>query len=957
MVKTIALNNSKEIISKIDKLVLEFCDTSKSFLDRLKGTTQQQRKFSIKIRTSILMTKKKSYIMDSTYDVAFFKITQFLLDHDKKLTLALEEMEHLDFSQIGLPTSITDQRNRVHAAISEFERIGSFRTPAEKLDCLLNTVSELTRDPSAYTATFLDSDSLIPLLLITLIRSKVPHLTANLIYMKEYTFERNIVTGKYGYALSTFEGVLEYILDAHAELSDISRQNVQYWSAIKTGDLDQVIRYDTSDAHDTRDAYGNNALMIACIHHQYDIVNYLLSMPVKGAMTNDMNSTPLMLAIHYGKSFEIVKLLLTHPHVIQSVNEAVDNYGNTAILYACAIDNLDILKALLQVAGHQTLLDQHRNTLTGDTVLHVASRNKCSIEFMTFLLSLCPQRNYKNKNMETFYHACRDVQVLKWVLHNENDMHDLIRDVDEKGRSPLMTWALAGRLDMIELVTERTRDGNAIVDHDGNTLLHLLAMHTGKGLTLGDKSLDYMVEQFNISVNVRDWVHGNTPLHITAETSVLASAQSINNAVILIRALVKHGAVLDAVNYRDEHPATICKIPELAMCLDELHLVKHTLFSPAKKTSMYHYAWHITRPCFELNNGQTDLYYVIKSGQMGKPETMRTVKRSLDDFTFLRQELLYEMPETFLPTFQNLQDPLLIDLKPPPLAWIDLTMTRLQSFMDWLQYHPVLRYHDLVISFVRSMSDLQPTLIRDNSFSRRKLLLEKISDLPLPHSVTNTLDEEYFLTYAQEMMIPLKSGFLHLLTTARRIMDTQRELQTEMGTVAHNSLCLKTSVLITPLAIETIRICANITGDQSYVSPWPQLIKVSQMAYDMIDGILLSLQRPFSLLNQRNLLRENIEQQKEILCKSKHWHTMFTPKKHVEKDKDKMIENMNELNYIDGQITQSHKMISDELAHFQSIHPRQMIQTMQSISRSRLIMEKQKLLVLEQTLYQWENVQ
>lgn len=121
--------------------------------------------------------------MDSTYDVAFFKITQLLLDHDKKLTVALEDMEHLDFSQIGLPTSITDQRSRVHSAISEFERIGSFRTPAEKLDCLLNTVSELTKD-AASTSTFLDSDSLIPLLLITLIRSKVPHLTANLTYMK-----------------------------------------------------------------------------------------------------------------------------------------------------------------------------------------------------------------------------------------------------------------------------------------------------------------------------------------------------------------------------------------------------------------------------------------------------------------------------------------------------------------------------------------------------------------------------------------------------------------------------------------------------------------------------------------------------------------------------------------------------------------------------------------------------
>lgn len=124
--------------------------------------------------------------MEATYDVAFFKITQFLLPQDKRLTSALEDMEYLDFSQIGLPSTIKDQRKRVHAAISEFERIGSFRTPTEKLDCLLNTISELTRDVTAAraTAAFLDSDSLIPLLLITLIRSKVPHLTANLIYMK-----------------------------------------------------------------------------------------------------------------------------------------------------------------------------------------------------------------------------------------------------------------------------------------------------------------------------------------------------------------------------------------------------------------------------------------------------------------------------------------------------------------------------------------------------------------------------------------------------------------------------------------------------------------------------------------------------------------------------------------------------------------------------------------------------
>lgn len=115
--------------------------------------------------------------MDLTYDVLFFKITQLLLSQDHQLGKALESIDHLDFSQIGLPASIQDAPSRVRSAILVFERIGSFRTPAEKLDCLLNTVSQLTENHD-------NSDSLIPLLLMTLIKSKVPHLTANLVYMK-----------------------------------------------------------------------------------------------------------------------------------------------------------------------------------------------------------------------------------------------------------------------------------------------------------------------------------------------------------------------------------------------------------------------------------------------------------------------------------------------------------------------------------------------------------------------------------------------------------------------------------------------------------------------------------------------------------------------------------------------------------------------------------------------------
>lgn len=62
---------------------------------------------------------------------------------------------------------------------------------------------------------------------------------------------------------------------------------------------------------------------------------------------------------------------------------------------------------------------------------------------------------------------------------------------------------------------------------------------------------------------------------------------------------------------------------------------------------------------------------------------------------------------------------------------------------------------------------------------------------------------------------------------------------------------------------------------------------------------------------------------------------------------------MNELNHIDGQINQSHKMISDELAHFQNIHSKQVVKSIKKLSKSALEMEKHKLLVLEQLMQKW----
>ncbi|CAO3620764.1 unnamed protein product [Mucor hiemalis] len=844
-----------DINGKVDKLVLKFCDTSvncdslKSLLECMENVLDEGYNF---IENSnlpptrdldVIFGSFESFLMESTYDVAFFKITQFLLPQDQKLSAVLEDIEHLDFSQIGLPTSIKDERVRVFSAIAEFERIGSFRTPGEKLDCLLNTISQLTKDDTASATTFLDSDSLIPLLLMTLIRSKVPHLTANLIYMKEYTFERNVKSGKYGYALSTFEGVLDYILEAHLHLQTLSQQNIEFWSAIESGDLHKVVCLKSS--HDIRDVYGNSALMIACMVDQPNIAEYFLASPNNSDVSavNDMKSTPLMLAIKHGKSLEMVKLLVKDD---KNTNNYVDNYGNTALLYACSIGDLDILKYIMETK-HNINLSHHYNTITGDTVLHVAARTGCSLEFMQYLIdhsekSLVEKRNEKH---ELFHHLCGNHNAIEEFLIRQHHDEYILNAIDDKGRSPFMTWGYKGRIDLMEIVVthyvKKTELDYSRVDKHGRNVLHLIALHLSKGLTLGEKSLDYITEKLKNLINVRDWSHGNTPLHIAAELSTLASPHHINHATYFIRALIKYGAMVEAPNFRDEWPINVCRIDSLISLLDQLRLKVDPSFAPIMKHSMYQYSWCVTRFSVEQNvddNG-SEIYYIVKSGQIGNPESMRIVKRRFQDFLFLRTELLYEMPELFLPAFQQMKNPLDVDMKPPPLAWVNMTLNRFQSFMNWLQYHPVLRYHDLVISFVRSSAELQRSMIRDNSFSRRKLFLEKMSDLPLPNSVTSIKDEEYFLTYAREMMKPLKDGLLNFLFAGRNMIHSGQELKREMLTTAHYTAELSQCLPILPLTVETIQICANITCDRSYVSPWPQLFQAGQMAYDIMNGILV----------------------------------------------------------------------------------------------------------------------
>ncbi|CEI98474.1 hypothetical protein RMCBS344292_12582 [Rhizopus microsporus] len=98
---------------------------------------------------------------------------------------------------------------------------------------------------------------------------------------------------------------------------------------------------------------------------------------------------------------------------------------------------------------------------------------------------------------------------------------------------------------------------------------------------------------------------------------------------------------------------------------------------------------------------------------------------------------------------------------------------------------------------------------------------------------------------------------------------------------------------------------------------------------------------------------EIIENQKERLGKSRHF--LINGRK-IEQEKYKVIENMEKVNEMDNQIIQSHQIISDELAHFQAIHSKEMIKNIKGVVKNTLEIERYNLAILIQSLNKFSHL-
>lgn len=199
------------------------------------------------------------YVAEQLHDsILFPRICATKGIEDEELEHKILDMANVDLTQVGIPFLDQQEKKllvlRLGRGIKSFAKIGAAKSPHAMTEYLLETAQTLTRiddDPPEIpeiknsekksTVVTMNADMLVSLLLIVVIRAKVPNLHACLSYMRNFIFAEDVEQGETGYVLSTLEAVLFHIAQDHA-LSAASRSNERLWRSVRVGDLESVKR-------------------------------------------------------------------------------------------------------------------------------------------------------------------------------------------------------------------------------------------------------------------------------------------------------------------------------------------------------------------------------------------------------------------------------------------------------------------------------------------------------------------------------------------------------------------------------------------------------------------------------------------------------------------------------------------------------------------------------------------
>ncbi|KAJ5118158.1 uncharacterized protein N7515_010381 [Penicillium bovifimosum] len=882
------------------------------------------------------------YVAEQVHEPLLFpRLCSFRQPEDMELDSRIRQMESIDVSQVGISVEggregKRELTRRLGRGVEEFRKINDARCPHDMLSTLLGTVKVISF-PGSYdqlggpasekgtSSVTINADVLVSLLLVIVIRSQVRHLQARLLYMQHFIYIDDVDSGEMGYALSTLEAVLMYLVTDSAGLRRASARNRRLWQATKAGrvtDMKSIL--EPNEDHESMDEATPPGPGRKSVFFQTDEVDELDDLSLESSYAGRTNGET------YQNEAGIVAPPLSHvfpfqtwndhPHIqdsnshrpvkrvsmdvrslsessatsfiskttlgsiasgiegdssIETLTKTQDPAGHSIPMMAVERGQSEALKYLLTLEEYYPLEEILEDTNADGTTLLNAAVQLAHKEIVTILLD--------------FLFAKADTSVVASYL-TKSDVHG--RTV---GHYLFSTPSLLARLGRIIPWLQRDKHGQTPLfalcrsyDHPEYKMMVQAALTAAQLAQGNNKPL-----QLDDHIDAK----GNTLLHIVGDPEItrriLQESDCDPNATndkrfTPLMMASKYGRVdqvrilfLDPrvdVHIKEARGLTaveLAKDDEVRNRIDDLILLSHPPSACGDPSG------RVTTVVRSFFVEDATVRFILKSGAPFPPSqnvvssrpgsttyTVTTCRRTYSDFENLAKWLAVEHPASYMPSLSDFRNPFQIHSKPSRSVLHDL-QERLDRFLKTLLTHPTFSTHEMLWEFFL-VPELQPEMVADRSHRKAAVLTETIADEYAPVSLEGMRDTEQFVTHAQDMVRGVHANTRSLIRRGYALQNGASDLADAVMICSSVLSTLRVPTNALPIShVEAFaRYAAYLSTSRSDSSPLLQYLAALSSIDNTTSAILTSLSRPLSLMSSLSSTNRHIARSRSSLLSS-----------------------------------------------------------------------------------------
>ena len=739
------------------------------------------------------------YVAEQLHDSNLFPLLRKTRKlEDQELECRVHGMQHIDIAQVGIEIEggrkgKEQLMGRIGRGVEQFRQLGVAGSPQQMVEILLATQKMVTNDdfsqkepPTITDGTgdrtesekrnspmTMNADTLVSLLLIVVIRSQVRNLQARLAYMRNFIFVDDVEGGEVGYALSTFEAVLSYLVSDSGGLRKASRRNKRLWQATKEGELQEVRAIlepgraaIPEPGRDADEAERQSLLMPNYINEETvagGAPDHLEEVPALQEDDAFLSQTASQAATEDGYTSEGSTLA----HVFPFQAAAPFRKGKRVSMDTRSFSDASEYSMI----SHTTTIDSRSSGIEGDTSIRTLAQTQDTEGDSILMMAV----------------EARQPAVLDYLLSLEEyfPVSFVLEDSNKQGTTLLSAAVQSANTDLIEILLRhifKAREQQEVVDYfaradtRGRTVAHYLfnapyliprvcdIIPWKKKDKIGQTPLlalcrSYDHPEYSDMVNeslqfatheqgdgqplhLDDHVDakGNTLLHVVNDPSlavrILRHCDSDANAtndkhftplmvaskygrMDMVRALFGDKRVdILARESRGMTAVELAKDDEIRNRIDDMVLVSNAPAADGRVTAVVR--------SFFVEDGSIRL--IIKSavrndnGMIG----VTTCRRSLTDFENLAKWLALEHPASWLPSIFNFRSPFQIPSRPSRAVLQDIQV-RLDKFLKIMLAHSTFSTHELLWEFIL-FPEIQPEMMAERSRKKAEIRTENIRE-------------------------------------------------------------------------------------------------------------------------------------------------------------------------------------------------------------------------------------